>query len=133
MPITYEIDQSRQLVRTTCTGFIVFEDVMAHFTAMERDPRRAGRFNVLLDLRGVTSMPDTGQLRQAAERIDPAKSDLQFGACAIVAVDPERIGIGRLFGVFARARFLDVFVASTVAEAEQWLELHAPGPHRDAP
>jgi hypothetical protein len=128
MPLSYEIEPGRNLVRTTCNGLLVFEEVIGHFEALERDPHRPGRPNVLLDLTSMISSPETGQIRQAAERISEEKSTLRFGACAIVAVDPATIGIARLFGAFARARFTDVIVVPTVTEAEQWLQLHAHDP-----
>jgi len=78
MPVLYEIDRDRALVRTTCAGFVTFEQVMAHFAALERDPRRRDMMDVILDLRQVTSMPETSQLRQVAERIAAAESRLQY-------------------------------------------------------
>src|SRR5207245_903351 len=109
---------------TTVTGFVIFDEVMAHFVALERDPQRPGMMNVLIDIRGMTSTPETGQLRRAAERISPGKSELQFGACAIVAVDPSAVGMGKLFAVFAREQFRASIVVSTIEEAERWLGLH---------
>jgi len=121
MPITYEIDRERALVRTTLTGFVTFAEVMAHFTALENDSRRAGTMNVLLDIRGLTSVPETGQLRRAANRIDPERSPLEYGVCAIVATDPAAIGTGKLFAVFARERFRATTIVPTLEAAEQWL------------
>ena len=128
MPIRYEIEPERALVRTTLTGFVTFAEVMAHFTALENDPRRVGTMNVLLDIRGLTSVPETGQLRRAANRIDPERSPLEYGVCAIVATDPATVGTGKLFAVFARDRFRATTIVPTVEAAEQWL---ANGPNQD--
>jgi len=128
MPIKYEIEQERALVRTTLTGFVTFAEVMSHFTALENDPRRSGTMNVLLDIRGLTSVPETGQLRRAANRIDPERSPLEYGVCAIVATDPATVGTGKLFAVFARDRFRATTIVPTIEAAEQWL---ANGPNRD--
>ena len=121
MPITYEIDSARALVRTTLTGFVTFPEVMAHFNALETDPRRSGTMDVLLDIRGLTSVPETGQLRRAANRLDPERSPLQYGACAIVATDPAAISTGKLFAVFARERFRASTIVPTLEAAEEWL------------
>ncbi len=121
MPITYEIDPERSLVRTTLTGFVTFAEVMAHFAALEADPRRSDTMNVLIDIRGLTSVPETGQLRRAANRIDPERSPLQYGVCAIVASDPATVGTGKLFAVFARERFRATTIVPTIEAAEQWL------------
>ncbi|SRR6266853_84705 len=121
MTITYKIDSERGLVRTSLVGFVTFEEVMAHFTALENDPRRSGPMDVLLDLRGLTSTPETGQLRKSARRIDPEESALQFGNCVIVATDPAAISTGKLFTVFAKERFRASAVVPTIEAAERWL------------
>jgi hypothetical protein len=122
MPITYEIDDQRALVRTTLAGFVTFAEVMAHFTSLENDPRRSGTMNVLIDIRGLTSVPETGQLRRAANRIDPERSPLHYGVLAIVASDPAAVGTGKLFAVFARERFRATTIVPTIEEAERWLK-----------
>jgi hypothetical protein len=121
MPITYEIDRARALVRTTLTGFVTFPEVMAHFTALENDPTRLGTMDVLLDIRGLTSVPETGQLRRAAGRLDPERTSLEYGVCAIVATDPASMSTGKLFAVFTRERFRATTVVPTLEAAEQWL------------
>jgi hypothetical protein len=121
MPVLYEIDVHRNLVRTTCAGSVTFDQVMAHFAALERDPRRTGAMDVVLDIRTITTTPETSQLRQVAERISPEKSTLKYGRLAIVAFTPEAIGIGRLFTQFTRGRFVATNVVGTLEEAERWL------------
>ena len=94
---------------------------MAHFTTLEADPRRSDTMDVLIDIRGLTSVPETGQLRRAANRIDPERSPLQYGVCAIVASDPATVGTGKLFAVFARERFRATTIVPTMEAAEQWM------------
>jgi hypothetical protein len=127
MPITYEIDRARALVRTTLTGLVTFPEVMAHFTALENDPRRLATMDVLLDIRGMTSIPETGQLRRAAGRLRPERTSLQYGVCAIVATDPASVSTGKLFAVFAREWFRGTTIVATLEAAEQWL-MAAAGP-----
>jgi len=121
MPVLYEIDRERALVRTTCAGLVTFEQVMAHFDSLERDPRRQGVMDVVLDLRHITSTPETSHLRQVAERMEAGESAIQYGRCAIVAVEPEHVGMARLFAEFARSRFASATVVATIDEAERWL------------
>ena len=121
MPVLYEIDRERQLIRTTCAGFVTFDQVMAHFAALERDPRRHGVMDVVIDVRHITSVPETSQLRQAAERMQSSAGALQYGRCAIVAVAPEHVGMAKLFVEFARHRFAASIVVTTIDEAERWL------------
>jgi len=123
MPVLYEIDVNRRLVRTTCAGSVTFEQVMAHFAALERDPRRAGGvMDVMLDLRTITNIPETSQLRQVADRISPDNTELKYGRLAIVAVNPEAVGLGRLFVQFAQGRFTAATVVGSLDEAERWLD-----------
>jgi hypothetical protein len=121
MPVLYEIDVNRDLVRTTCAGAVTFEQVMAHFAALERDPRRRGTMDVVLDIRTIATTPETQQLRQVAERISQSNSTLKYGRLAIVAVNPEAVGIGRLFMEFTRGRFSETVVVDSLDEAERWL------------
>lgn len=121
MPVLYEIDREHALVRTTCAGLVTFEQVMAHFDALERDPRRRGVMDVVLDLRHITSTPETSQLRKVADRMEAGESAIRYGRCAIVAVEPEHVGIARLFTQFARSRFVASNVVETIDEAERWL------------
>lgn len=122
MPVLYEIDVSRRLVRTTCAGAVTFEQAMAHFATLERDPRRTGELDVLLDLRTITTTPETSQLRGVADRIAPDHTTLRWGRLAIVAVNPEAVGIGRLFAEFARGRFVETTIVETLDQAERWLQ-----------
>src|SRR5580765_3728378 len=126
MSVTYSLDQERALVRTTCLGYVTFDEVMKHFQALEADPRRVGRFNVLIDMRSATSTPTTGQLRKAADRIHPSESPLEYGALAIVAQDVIQIGIGKLLAALAHERFSATNVVETIAEAEAWLASVSP-------
>ncbi len=95
---------------------------MAHFAMLERDPRRTGAMDVLLDLRTITTTPETSQLRGVADRIAPQNTDLRYGRLAIVAVNPEAVGIGRLFVEFARGRFDATTIVETIKDGERWLE-----------
>jgi len=116
------LDQARSLVRTTCSGFVTLDEVLAHFAELENDRGwRTGMLDVLLDLRSMTSTPETVELRQIAHRIARTQSALQFGACAIVASDPGQVGMGKVFAAFARAEFRATTVVTTIEEAEQWL------------
>jgi stage II sporulation SpoAA-like protein len=121
MPITYEIDSTRNLIRTTCFGHVRLPDVMAHFDALQRDPNRPDRLDVLLDLRGMTTPPEAPQLQAVADRVSLVEG-LVFGACAIVTNKESMFGMARMFEVLARAHFAAIRSFRDVAEAEEWLE-----------
>lgn len=121
MPITYHIDRSRKLIRTTCSGPVLFEEVVRHFAILTHEPRLPDRLDVLLDLSDVTSIPETQHLRGVAETINEIRDRLQFGVCAVVAAGDVAFSIAKMFTAFAREQFEVTTVVRTNAEAEQWL------------
>ena len=125
MPITYRIERERGLIFTTCSGQVTLPQVMAHFDALQRDPECPRRLDVLLDLAGVTSLPEGPQIRAAAERVGLVQ-DIVFGACAIVATREALFGMARMFEVLARGHFAAIRTFRQRKEAEEWLDA-APG------
>jgi len=120
MPIAYHIDRSRSLIRTTCTGPVLFDEVVRHFMILAQEPRLPDRLDVLLDLTAVTSVPETQHLRGVAETMERVRDRVRFGVCAVVA-DGDMFGIARMFTAFARDQFEVITVVRTTSEAEQWL------------
>ena len=120
MPIAYEIDPVRGLVRTSCTGQVALAEVLAHFDVLQRDPRRPAHLDVLLDLRALTTPPNPPQLRSVASRIGRV-SGLTFGRCAIVVDRDLVFGLSRMFEAFAQDHFEEIQVFREPAAAEAWL------------
>lgn len=127
MPIRYEIDRAKGLIRTTCWGEVRLQEVLAHFDELEDDPTRPSHLDVFLDLCGMTSPPRTPELQTAVDRIRRV-SGLGFGLCAIVADRDVLFGIARMFEVFAEDHFEKVAVFRDAAEAEDWLRSKAKNP-----
>ena len=121
MPITYRIDPQRGRITTTCSGNVSLRDVMAHFDALQRDPERPGRLDVLLDLTTMAAPPEAPQIRAAADRVGLVE-DLVFGACAIVADREAMFGMARMFEVHARGHFAALKTFRDRNEAEEWLD-----------
>ena len=121
MPVSYNIDLARALIRTTCEGPVTFDEVVQHFGMLVADPHCPGHLDVLLDLTKVTSIPETHHLRGVADTIGRIQHTLQFGACAIVAQEDVPFAIGKMFAAFAKDHFRVTSVFRTLAEAETWL------------
>jgi hypothetical protein len=122
VPVTYEIDKARNLIRTRCEGTVLLEDVVAHFHTLEKDPDCPEHLDVLLDLSGTLTLPTPAKLRVVSDEIGRVRSRVGFGNCAIV-VDREALyGIARMFEVFASGRFHATQVFRDRTEAEAWLE-----------
>jgi hypothetical protein len=122
MPITYQIDRARALIRTRCAGNVIIDEIGAHFQQLSQDADRPERLDVFLDLREMTSSPSAAQIRQASEIIAYQPVPIQFGACAVVAQRDVLYGMSRMFSVFAERFFTAIHAFRSAAEAETWLE-----------
>ena len=121
MPVTYVVDPERNLIQTSCQGYTTLEEVLEHFDRLERDPGRPTRPDVLLDLTEVTSLPDSDQIRAAANRVGQANRLMRYRACAIVVRREALYGMIRMFEVFARAHFERTAVFRNRSDADVWL------------
>jgi hypothetical protein len=124
MSVTYEIDQGSGLIETRCTGEVSFNEVMEHFRELEDDPTVPERLDVLLDLSGITSLPEAGQLREVTRAIDHLRAKIEWGACAIVANRDALFGMSRMFEVFAGELFARTHVFRERPEAERWIAVN---------
>jgi hypothetical protein len=122
VPITYEIDRARCLMRTRCRGAVGFREVVEHFRQLHADPEVPERVHVILDLRELTTSPDRDQLRAIASEVKDLKERLRWGALAIVAESDLLFGMSRVFGVFAESHFSQINVFRSEPEALRWLE-----------
>jgi hypothetical protein len=120
VPVTYEIDSERRLVRTRCAGAVTFAEVLAHFDELERDPARPEQLDVILDLTGSATLPESDQLRAVAARVGEVRLP-RFERVAIVADRDSMFGMARMFEVFAEAHFGASRVFRQAEEAERWL------------
>lgn len=131
MPVTYVIDATKNLIRTTCSSPITLADVVHHFKELNDDPTCRGHFDVLLDVREVDSLPESGQLRVVNAEIATTRSNVEFGACAIVANRDALFGMMRMFAVFAETKFRSISVFRNADKAEAWLASQSTGDDRN--
>lgn len=121
MPITYEIDGERSLIRTHCVGDVTFEEVLGHFRELEADDSLPSRADVLLDLTGMVSLPDKGQLQSVAAELGRLWPTVTWGAFAMVADRDVLYGMIRMLQVFADDEFEVSSVFREREAAELWL------------
>jgi len=124
MPVVYEIDKSRGLIRTTCIGNVTLEEVLGHFQALEHDPVCPDSVDVLLDLTACGSKPDRGELQDVSSEIGRISGRVRFGACAVVVSSDVMFGTSRMFTTLAGIYFRDAQVFRAASDAEEWLTLH---------
>jgi hypothetical protein len=123
MPITYVIENGS--IHTRCFGDVRLFEVLDHFRQLEHDPNCSSNLDVLLDLSDMTSLPESGDLRQVADAIARVQSVVKFGACAIVAPRDALYGMLRMFEVYAEDYFRVTRVFRSETEAEAWLTTSA--------
>jgi len=121
MPVAYEIDTAKALIRTRCIGDVTLTEVIDHFQQLARDPNCPARLDVLLDLTEEATVPKSEELRVVTAEIASVRGRVQFGACAIVAPRDALYGMLRVFQVFSEEVFRETLVFRSLPEAEEWL------------
>jgi len=127
VPVVYRIDSEQHRIVTHCVGETTLREVLSHFDELEMDPACPDGADVLLDLSQITSLPNVGQIRAAAERAGIAARSVRFGAIAIVAASEAIFGMARVFETFTERHFSRTGVFRNREAAERWLS--APGTH----
>ena len=129
MPVGYEIDKYRGLIRTRCVGDVTLEEVLDHFRALEKDPECPHDLDVLLDLTGCLTKPDTSTLREITQEMARVSGRVRFGACAVVVSSDVMFGASRMYTSLAGDYFRDAQVFRSMDEAQEWLALKRSCPH----
>jgi hypothetical protein len=132
MPIEYEIDARRRLIRTSCVGPVTLADVIAHFRTLETDPKAPDQLDVLLDFSELTAFPDSHQVRSVALEIRDLLPKIAWRHCAIVGPRDVAFGIGRMFEMISEPYFRATTVFRSAADAEQWLRTRGGPEERNA-
>jgi hypothetical protein len=121
VPITYEIDTGRRLIRTRCVGATTLAEVMDHFRVLRSDPAVPEQMSVLLDLSEQTSAPVSAQIKQVAEETGRMREVVRWGALAVVARSDVLFGMSRMLEVLAEPHFTSIRVFRDLAPAEVWV------------
>jgi hypothetical protein len=121
MPICHEIDRKRCLIRTTCSGAVNLGEVSQHFRALESERDLPDPLDVLLDLSGISSVPEADQIQLIAAEIRRLLGKIHWGACAIVATRDLVFGVSRVLEVRAEDAFAATQVFRESDSAEAWI------------
>ena len=122
MPVTYEIDAARGLVRTRCTGRLTAADISGHFAALAADPACPPGPGVLLDMTGLSAPPDTGLVRLTSQEVTRVRERVRFGAVAVVVSGLAAYGMARMGQLLMEDQFAAAQVFRDAAAAEVWLD-----------
>lgn len=128
MPVDYEIDPARCLIRTRCHGEVRFDQITSHFRTLADDPKLPSEPDVLLDFSDLTTYPDRDHVRSAALEVRGLLPKVTWGRCAIAAPEDVTFGIARMFEMISEPYFSVVMVFRSHDEAETWLASPRPVP-----
>jgi hypothetical protein len=121
MPITYDVDARRRLVRLVAEGTPTFDEWRAALDAAAADPRYAAGFDLLYDRRQVPTVPHARAVRRWTMACAAELARVGAGRLAIVAAHPVVYGMMRMASVFAEGSGSVVDVFWTEEEALRWL------------
>ena len=122
MPVTYQIDEARKLIRTTCSRPLTFTEVIDHFRTLKQDPACTGHLDVLLDVSDADTLPESRQFGPVAAELSAVRAKAEFGLCAIIATRDAMFGMMRVFEVAAQPYFRAIRVFRGAVEAQEWLD-----------
>jgi len=120
MPVTYEIDSSRQLLRTLASGLVTYRELELHVAEEEHDD--AVGLAEVIDARGATTDLTSGQVRGLVARTDALVRKGRFGALAIVTDDDVAFGMARMYQLLCEtAQPVRIAVFRDLEPAMAWL------------
>jgi hypothetical protein len=131
MPLSYEIDEGKNLMIVRGEKGLSYEDVIAHQTRLLNDSRiRAGMLS-LVDLRGLTAFEMAGRdvfnLAQTREEYPFFSSQ---GRTAVIVCDATTFAMARMY-MLSRRKFVEpMAIFYDEHEARRWLGLEMNEPPR---
>jgi hypothetical protein len=122
MPISYHIDPTRQIVRTTATGTLTDDDIMDMKRRLAADAAFRPGMRELSDVRAVTELQVTpfGVRRMLALDAEQAARH----QLAIVACQDEVFGMARMYELLSTDEPSPIGVFRTYDEAATWLGIN---------
>ena len=127
MPVTYEIDATRRLVRASAKGIVTYAELAQHVAEEERD--EALGLAEVIDARGATTDLTSDQVRSLVTLTDALVRKGRFGALAIVTDNDVAFGMARMYQILVGELPVEIGVYRELGDALAWLD--AAG--RDAP
>lgn len=119
MPISYEVDESQNIVYAAVTGTVHAEDFLDYVNRFHADARIKPGYRELVDARGATPGDITAALFDKIIEIDRARPEMLPGArTAIVVPSIEGFDLARQYEKKAQ---MTVIVFTSLDVAKTWL------------
>ena len=120
MPIRRRLDSEKNLLRTTITGDVTFDELRDHLSAVHA--MKGAGMRELIDTRGATPAFSARELPKLAEFGQQLFADGRMAPRAVVVSGVIHFGIARLFASLT-APWVKVSVFDDLAAAEAWIEM----------
>ena len=130
MPISYEIDRERGVIRTRMHGELSVAAIQDYRAALREAPDFDPGLNRLIDARGVARAFSPADTRRLADLLRIDEDANVPCRCAVVIDDPAQLGVMEVFQAYSRGRPAEYRAFRSTAEAEEWLDgaVRAPTP-----
>lgn len=120
MPLKFQVDATHGIVRSVGSGTLSTADLQGYFAATRADPQFDPAMHRLMDLREVTQLPSSDDIRSLAA-FARTKAPTETARMAIIAPSDLAFGVSMMFKAFVGYGDRLVVVRDE-AEALAWLE-----------
>jgi hypothetical protein len=121
LPITYDVDESRNVVYATVQGIVHAEDFLDYARRFQADPRIKPGYRELIDARAATPGEITPELFDQVAALDRERPEMLPGSrTAIVVPSVEGFDLARQY---ERKAQVTVIVFTSLDVAKTWLGL----------
>jgi hypothetical protein len=119
MPLTFEVDTQRRIIRSRGTGALTTADLLQYFADTRADPDYDDSMHRVMDLRDVTKLPSSDDIRWLAA-FARTKAPVETARMAIIASSDLAFGVSMMFKAFV-GYGEQLIVVRDEAEAMAWL------------
>ena len=122
MPVSFEFNEASGVIRIRCYGECSVVDVVPQSKSFLDGRTLPNPINVFVDVRELTSLPTTEEVRRLKDSLFSARERVTFGCCAVLADRDAIYGMARMWGVFVEEIFAAVDVFRLAPEAIKWFD-----------
>jgi hypothetical protein len=99
MPLAYRVDTNERILRSQGSGILSVADLMSYFAATRADPDYESGMHRVMDLRGVTQLPSSDDIRSLAT-FARTHAPVETARMAIIASSDLAFGVSMMFKAF---------------------------------
>lgn len=119
MPLTFQVDKESGIIRSNGTGSLTMDDLMVYFVETRADPDFDPSMHRVMDLREVTQLPSSEDIRLAAS-FARTRAPVDTARMAIIASSDLAFGVSMMFKAFV-GYGERLIVVRDEGEAMDWL------------